>query len=136
MKKISSRALLFTSASILLSIAWTSKKTGNSSRTYSAIAEYTKVVVSENLTVVFRHMPGNDVFVQGQEGLVNAVNFNVAHGTLFITAKRNAAFYEGAIYLPVKNLAEINVKANSSIYNEGVMKCDNLTVYIAEGSHA
>lgn len=93
-------------------------------------------MVSENLTVVFSNMPGSDVFVQGQEGLINAVNFNVTHGTLFITAKRNAAFYEGVIYLPVKNLAEINVKANSNIYSEGVMRCDNLAVYIGEGSHA
>ena len=135
MKTKSIIAILLICASIS-SIANPKPGVNETSKTISVSSDYNKVSVGKNISVVFMNMPASVAVIKGNDKSLDKVDIKVVDGTLFITAKWGARLNSTTIYLPVKDLVQINLQQDSKIHNEGIMKCNDLTVYFADGSCA
>ncbi len=107
-------------------------KVSTSTKMVSLSDNYSKVSVGSNLNVVFLTDGSSQISVVGNNTLLNGVDFKVVNGTLTISSKNTFAS-QGTIFLPAKNLKEIYLYANSKVSSNGVMNCNNLTVYVSEG---
>ncbi|HWH62752.1 MAG TPA: DUF2807 domain-containing protein [Ginsengibacter sp.] len=135
MKTKSIIAILLICASIS-SIANPKSGADETFKTIPVISDYNKVSVGKNLSVVFINMPTSQAVIRGNSKSLENVDIKVVNGTLFVTAKLGIFLTSAIIYLPAKDLTEIDLQDDAKIHNEGVMECDNLTVYFSGGSYA
>ena len=105
-------------------------------KTITLDADFNKVSVAANLKVVFISNDSKDATIEGNSKFVETINFQILNGTLFISTKSNITNAKGIIYVPVKNLAEINLLPGAIISTNGFLNCSYLTVLISEDSHA
>ena len=118
------------------SIAGPKSRGNETSTTIPVLSDYDKISVGKNISVVFVKMPESIAVIHGNNKSSGSVDIKVVEGTLFITSNRHVATNSVTIYLPAKDLAEINLRENAKIRNEEILKCKNLTVYFREGSYA
>lgn len=106
------------------------------SKTIPVSSDYNKISVGKNISVIFVKMQSAVAVVNGTVKSSANLDIKVVEGTLFITSKRYVASNSITIYLPAKNLSEINLGENAKIHSEDIMKCNDLTVYLSGGSYA
>lgn len=133
-KSIIAILLIFASTATFASKPGKSK-VSTSTKVVTVEGNYSKISVGSNLNVVFLTDVNAQTRVEGNNSLVNGVDFKVVNGTLFISSK-NSFSSQGTIYLPAKNLSEIYLNANSKISSNGFLNCTDLTIYVSDGSMA
>ncbi len=124
---------------VLITSALASPKKGpetSNSKRISLTGSFNKVSVGAYLNVVLLNDEKAEVTIEGNAKFIENVKVENINGTLTISTNAKSSFQHGTIYVPVKNLSRVDLMSDSKVVSRGFLFCNNLEVYLSEGSTA
>jgi len=118
-------AILITSA-----FCYADNKPSNSSSKQNTISgPFKKILVGEYIKVVLvQDASASSVTIIGDEKKISYINVSMSNNELSIKSKKNFLNRKITVYVPVKDLSLVELKNGSSIFGEGALQFNDLTV--------
>ena len=105
------------------------------SKSISLTQNFSKVLIGENLNVVFTNDETNTISLTGTERFIDDILISNQNGTLSITTTKHVS-RPGIIYISIKSINSLILKDEASASSKGFLNCINLKVEMGSGSHA
>ncbi|MEP6949459.1 MAG: DUF2807 domain-containing protein [Ginsengibacter sp.] len=104
-----------------------------STKEIAITSPFQKITVGNNLQLVLiQDESKSAVLITGDDNLLKFVKVSVNKGVLSIASNRYLGNRNIKIYVPVSTLASLDLASGASVATEGIVKLENLKVFVRE----
>lgn len=128
-------AVLVSVAILTGTFAYSSNAKPTSTKEIAITAPFQKITVGSNLQLVLiQDVSKSAVLITGDDNLLKFVKVSVNKGVLSITSDKYLGNKNIKIYVPVNTLASLDLASGASVATEGIVKLENLKVFVRDAS--
>jgi hypothetical protein len=104
--------------------------TGTASRSWALDEKFNSIVAKGNIELVLVSNNSNTVNIEGLDKHVNELHLKIENGVLTVTGRKSFTRSRTVVYVPVRDLDKVILKANANVSSKGRIDSKNLLIRI------